>query len=106
MKTSYQTRNGVLTFEWILLLTLLVIGIIGGVSAVRDAIIDELGDVSNATISLDQSYTVGNPWEVTVADCIADGAIGSRFVDSATMGRQRPGNNSPPSSQTITECDW
>ena len=47
-----------LTFEWILLITLLAIGIVGGLSAARDAIVDELGDVSDAVIAVDQSWTV------------------------------------------------
>ena len=51
-------RRGVLTFEWILLITVLVIGIVGGVSAVRDAVISELGDVAGAAIAVDQSYSV------------------------------------------------
>ncbi len=50
--------QGVLTFEWILLLTLLVIGIVGGLSAVRDAVISELGDVTAAAVHVDQSYSV------------------------------------------------
>ena len=50
--------EGVLTFEWILLATLLVIGIVGGVSGMRDAVISELGDVSGAVVNIDQSYTV------------------------------------------------
>ena len=33
--------EGVLTFEWIMLLTLLVIGVIGGVAGIRDAISQE-----------------------------------------------------------------
>ena len=51
-------RRGVLTFEWILLMTVLVLGIVGGLSAVRDATIDELGDVAAAALSLDMSYEV------------------------------------------------
>jgi hypothetical protein len=35
------------TFEWILLISLLVIGIIGGLSAVRNAILCELQDLAN-----------------------------------------------------------
>jgi len=50
--------QGVLTFEWILLITILAIGIVGGLSAVRDAVISELGDVSHAVTAVDQSYTV------------------------------------------------
>lgn len=49
---------GGLSFEWILLITLLVIGIVGGLSAVRDAVISEMGDVAGAMIHIDQSYTV------------------------------------------------
>ncbi|NMC19436.1 MAG: hypothetical protein GYA33_03350 [Thermogutta sp.] len=55
---SLKDDRGVLTFEWILLLTLLVIGIVGGVSAVRDAVISELGDVTAAAVHVDQSYSV------------------------------------------------
>ena len=54
----YRQDDGVLTFEWVLLVTLLTIGIVSGLTAARDAIIDELGDIANAALSLDQSYTV------------------------------------------------
>ena len=57
-KRIWNEDRGVLTFEWILLITLLVIGIVGGVSAVRDGLIDELGDVSDAVVNIDQSYSV------------------------------------------------
>jgi hypothetical protein len=50
--------RGILTFEWILLITVLVIGIVGGVSAVRDALVSEIGDVVGAAVAVDQSYTV------------------------------------------------
>ena len=42
-----RKRRGVLTFEWILLISLLVIGIIGGLSAVRNALLCELNDMAN-----------------------------------------------------------
>jgi len=38
-------RRGVLTFEWILLISLLVIGVIGGLSAVRNSLLSELDDL-------------------------------------------------------------
>lgn len=53
-----RRSEGVLTFEWILLITLIVIGIVGGLSAARDAVISELGDVVGALVHIDQSYTV------------------------------------------------
>ena len=54
----WREDDGVLSFEWILILTLLTIGIVSGLSAARDAIISELGDIAFATVSLDQTYTV------------------------------------------------
>lgn len=62
----WMEDEGVLSFEWILLTTLLVIGIVGGVAAVRDAIIDEMGDVAEAMLALDQSYTINFPLAVEV----------------------------------------
>ena len=50
--------RGALSFEWVLLITLLIIGIVGGLSGLRDALIDELGDLSGAAVAIDQSYTV------------------------------------------------
>lgn len=49
-------RRGVLTFEWILLLTLLVIGIIGGLSATRNALLHELGDLSQGVEALNACH--------------------------------------------------
>ena len=42
LKRMWREDEGVLTFEWILLTTLLVIGVVGGISGVRDAINVEL----------------------------------------------------------------
>ena len=85
----WREDEGVLTFEWVLLITVLVIGIVGGLSAVRDALITELGDVAEAMISLDQSYTILQPWEVTTPDCIQDGASDSSYSDEAGITNER-----------------
>ncbi len=61
LKRIWSDQRGVLTFEWILLITLLLIGIVGGYSAVRDGVIDELGDVSAAILRVDQSFTSEAP---------------------------------------------
>ena len=88
LKRLWCEDEGVLTFEWILLITVLVIGIIGGLSIVRDAINVELANVAAAILSLDQSYTLANPvgggagGEVgsTNAACAWSGAVGSAYV--------------------------
>jgi len=58
LQKLWRNESGVLTFEWVLLLTVLVIGIVAGLSGARDAIIDELGDVAEAVVSIDQSFTL------------------------------------------------
>jgi hypothetical protein len=47
-----QRRRGVLTMEWVLLITVVVIGIIGGLGAVRNATLGELVDLAEAIESL------------------------------------------------------
>ncbi|MGA2035959.1 MAG: hypothetical protein ABSG68_27230 [Thermoguttaceae bacterium] len=85
LKRLWREDEGVLTFEWILLLTLLVIGIIGGLAAVRDAIIVELYNVGQAMIHLDQGYDVLGPYSVGFGDCTASSARPMTF-NSATNG--------------------
>lgn len=48
----WHEDDGVLSFEWVLLITVVVIGIVVGVTASRDAIVDEIGDVSEAAVWL------------------------------------------------------
>ena len=59
--------EGVLTLEWILLTTLVVLGVIGGLAAVRDALVHELAGVVGATMSLDQSYEISSPIGISVS---------------------------------------
>ena len=84
MKPTRRTRGrgrkrlGVLTLEWILLISLLVIGIIGGLSAVRNALICELKDLAEAVTALNVSGCgdcdpgggppCDNPWWCTGCD--------------------------------------
>jgi len=40
-KTNHRRRKGALTLEWVLLCTILIIGTVGGVAAVRNALVLE-----------------------------------------------------------------
>jgi len=82
IKQLWFEDDGVMAFEWTLLLTLLVIGIVGGVSAGRDAIIDELGDVAQVMLAVDQSYTLAFPLQVSVHTPAASSASDTGFVDA------------------------
>lgn len=78
-----KDENGVLTFEWILLITLLVIGIIGGIAAIRDALIIESAETAGAIVALNQSYAVSGPWYIKLSD-----SKGVTIVISETTGNQ------------------
>ena len=79
---AWKEEDGVLSFEWVLLVTLLTIGIVSGLAAARDAIIDELGDVAQAMLALDQSYTIAFPLLVVVHDPAVSSASDSAFTDA------------------------
>jgi len=57
MKRLLKNESGVMTFEWILIITILVIGLIAGLASVRDALVVELADTAPAVGSVDQSYS-------------------------------------------------
>jgi hypothetical protein len=100
--------DGVLSFEWTMLLTLVVIGVVGGLAGARDAIIDELGDAAQAMLALDHSYELDSPLAILID---ADGsggpappteigaAAGSQFTDSqvfADCARSSDGPQNQP----------
>lgn len=58
MNQIWNDESGLLTFEWILLFTLLTIGIVGGVATIRNATNIESEEAANAIVALDQSYTL------------------------------------------------
>jgi len=82
LRNIWTEEDGVLSFEWTLLLTLLVIGIVSGVAAARDGIIDELGDVAQMMLAVDQSYTISFPLDVDVHAVDATSASDSAFTDA------------------------
>lgn len=59
-----KEETGVLTFEWIMMLSVLAAGAGTAVAGVRDALESELFDVAEAIMSLDQSYYISSPWEI------------------------------------------
>lgn len=86
MTAMWREDDGVLSFEWTMLAVLVVFGIVGGLAAGRDAILDELGDTAEAYLSIDQSYSLAafGPFAESVyvdnghtfVDCDRGGVIG------------------------------
>ena len=71
-----------MSFEWTLLVTLLTIGIVSGLSAARDGIIDELGDAAQAMVAVDQSFTIDFPLNIDVHTDDPSSASDSSFTDA------------------------
>lgn len=80
----WSEQDGVLSFEWVLLVTLLTFGVVSGIAAARDAVIDEMGDVAQAMLALDQSYTVDFPLLIVVHAATTSSASDTAFVDALT----------------------
>ncbi len=78
----WREEDGVLSFEWTLLVTLLTIGIVSGLSAARDGIIDEFGDAAQAMVALDQSFTIDFPLNVDVHTTDPSSSSDSSFTDA------------------------
>ncbi|MDO4551653.1 MAG: hypothetical protein Q4C96_10435 [Planctomycetia bacterium] len=49
-------ESGALALEWIFVIAILVVGIVGGLACVRDTGIFALGNVGAAFLSIDQSF--------------------------------------------------
>jgi hypothetical protein len=48
--------GALLATEWVVLASIIVLGVVPGLIAIRNGLLHEMNDVSNATMSLDQSY--------------------------------------------------
>lgn len=77
MKSLFNDENGfVVSAELILVSTIVVLGLIVGLTEVRQAISEELEDVASAIGSMNQSYSYCGL--VTQKACVS----GSRFSDN------------------------
>lgn len=86
LQSMWREDDGVLSFEWTIIAIVVVFGIVGGLAAARDAILDELGDVAEAYLNIDQSYSFAGfgPFPPVVyvdpghtfVDCDRGGVIG------------------------------
>jgi len=95
-RSLWHEEDGVLSFEWTLLVTLLVLGVVGGLAAARDSVIDELGDAAEAMLALDHSYTIDMPLSLVVDVNVGDA------VPAATMGQAA--DSGFLDGQVFTDC--
>ncbi|WP_254506905.1 Flp family type IVb pilin [Anatilimnocola floriformis] len=106
LSRMWKEEDGVLSFEWVLLVTLLTFGVVSGVAAARDAIIDELGDVAQAMLALDQSFTIDFPLLIQVHAATTSSASDSSFTDALTYTDcTRPTSPTGQSPQNVADTD-
>jgi len=66
----------VISIELILISTIVVIGLIAGLTAVRDAVVSELSDVAGAIDEMNQSFSFNGATSATAA------TAGSNYIDN------------------------
>lgn len=81
-KFGNKQAGFVLTSELVLLTTVLVIGMVVGLTTLRDSVNAEMEDISEAIGSLDQSYEYAGLVNDTVAGNITAASAGSSFNDA------------------------
>ena len=87
-------------------MTLLTIGIVSGLTAARDAMITELGDVAEAMLSLDQSYTIAFPLRVEVHSTSGTSSgSDSSFTDATGRFEHCSRNTDPEGIGPVADCD-
>jgi hypothetical protein len=89
MKKQKKEAGFIVSAELVLIATILVIGLIVGMVAIRDALTAEMGDVAEALGALDQSYyfdgivdegtnaaVSGSSWNDAADNCALPGTLG------------------------------
>jgi hypothetical protein len=77
MRRVWQDDTGALiATEWVFVATILVLGAITGLVAVRQAVISELVEFANAVMSLNQSYSFSGQSNAESS------TAGSQYIDS------------------------
>jgi Flp pilus assembly pilin Flp len=91
MKRFWEDQCGaILSAELVLLMTILVIGMIVGLKALQDAVVNELGDVAAAIGALNQSYSFSG---IQGNGGISAMTAGSIFTDAVDNGDITNGSN-------------
>lgn len=78
LKLWKDEGGALIAVEWVFVATILVLGVITGLVAVRQAVISELTEFANAVMSLNQSYSFSGQ-----SNCQAQ-TNGSQYADTTS----------------------
>ena len=100
MKQLWNDEAGfIVSAELVLVATILVIGMITGLTSVRDAVITELADVGGAIGAINQSYNFGG------ASAHCGTTAGSTFADARDFcDPEAAGTGSVSNSRCLSVC--
>jgi hypothetical protein len=90
--------SGLLTGEWLFLFAILVLGLITGLVAVRQALLSELVETAQAIMALNESYSFSGQ-----TNCESSTAGSSASDSTATIGNSSVAATASSISQT--PCD-
>lgn len=93
-----EDEGAILSSELVLFGTILVIGMITGLSSVQTSVVAELGDLANAIGSVNQSYFYSG----VTGHCAT--TVGSSWTDVADVCDE-PGAQDGPAPACMTLCD-
>jgi Flp pilus assembly pilin Flp len=86
--------------EWVFVATILVLGIITGLVAVRQAVISELTEFANAVMALDQSFSFAGQ-----SNCLSSTAGSAATDPGPSVINESSVNSSAASVITQVPCD-
>lgn len=89
-KRVFREESGLLTLEWTFLLGILVVGIVGGIAVIRDAITVQYANTAGALGAVDFSYKI-EPFTCGDADSPTIQVNGSSFTDDVAHTEIEPG---------------
>ena len=96
----HDQRGAVLSTELILVATIVILGLLVGMTVYRNAVVQELGDTAAAAASLNQSYsydavTLSGSFGVVAYDASVDGSDFEDETDAGQPAVMDPANDAP-----------
>ena len=92
----WQDEHGfIVSSELIFVATLLVIGMVTGLTTVRDQVLGELGDVADAVSEVDQSYSISGVTAHAASTAGGNFADQNDFCEGDGTGNDQSATNLP-----------
>jgi hypothetical protein len=98
VKLWNDNAGALIALEWVFVATILIVGSVTGLAAVRQAIKHELHDLANAMLALNSSFSISGQ-----SNCVASTG-GAAFIDTSSSIVVRT-TAATPSTNPNSACD-